>query len=244
MKQVPITPQLKQFFRSCAQTLIMEGYCNYFDDVAVYNDGDSYALIATISPTYRQCCMYTASTSFIDEVLAMLDGEVEFYGVPTFVTDYVSQKYAFKWLTNCTLYVWDGQPLDTTVINCNIRPLDPSYAQMVSDGTPYHADLDNVRKCLAMHPSAAVYVDGNAVCWCLLHQEGSLGMLYTLPEHRRKGYALQVMTAISDMVIKSGNVPYAYIIQGNTASEKLAPKYNLRPVGKADYFLIDKGEHL
>lgn len=242
MKQIPITPQLKQLFRSRPQTLIMEGYCNYFDDVAVFSDGDNYALIAAISPSYRQCCMYTASTSFIDEVLAMLDGEVEFYGVSAFVTDYIAQKYAFAWLTKCTLYVWDGRPLDTTVIDCDVRQLDTSYAQMVSDGTPYHADVSNVRKCLAMHPSAAIYVDGKAVCWCLLHQEGSLGMLYTLPEYRRKGYALKVMTAISNMVIKSGNVPYAYIIQGNTASEQLAPKYNLSPVCKANYFLISKGE--
>lgn len=242
MKQVPVTAQLKQFFRSCPQTLIMEGFCNYFDNVTVFNDGDNYALVARIAANYRQCCMYTSSTDFIDEVLAMLDGEVEFYGVSSFVTDYLAPKFPFKWLTNCTLYVWDGHPLDTSVIDCDIRRLDSSYVQQVSDGTPYHADLDNVRKCLAIHPSAAIYVDGKAVCWCLLHQEGSLGMLFTLPEYRRKGYALKVMTAICDMVIKSGSIPYAYIIVGNKVSEHLAAKYNMLPVGTADYFLIDKGE--
>ena len=239
MKKVPITTELLKRFRSNPQTVIFEGYCVNFDNVTVYNDGDSYALTVVNHLGVTECCLYTDSTSFIDDALSVLRGSVKFCGVSSFVTGYLQSRYNFKWLTHCDLHVWNGNPLDLSVIaDCEIRPLDVSYVQQVSDGTPYHADLKDVRMCLAKHPSAAVYVNGKAVCWCLLHLEGDLGMLYTVPEYRRQGYALKVMTALTQMVIDKGNVPYAYIIEDNVASKNLAVKYNLRQVCRADYFEI------
>ena len=90
-----------------------------------------------------------------------------------------------------------------------------------------------------MYPSAAVWLDGKPVSWCIMHNDKSLGMLYTMPEHRHKGYALQVMTALCNAVIAQGDTPYAYIRRDNVASQKLAEKYNLRRVKAADYFLIE-----
>lgn len=240
MKKVPITTQLLRYFRTVPQMLIFEGYCVNFDGVTIYNDGDSYALTAVNHLGDIECCLYSNDAAFIDEMLSLLYGNVKFCGVSAFVTDHLQSRYAFKWLTRCDLYAWNGKPLNLSVIdNCEIRPIDVSYAQQVSDGTPYHANLDDVRRCLTRHPSAAVYVEGKAVCWCLLHLEGSLGMLYTVPEYRRQGYALKVMTAISQMVIEHGNVPYAYIIEDNVASKSLAVKYNLQNVCPANYFGIE-----
>ena len=239
MKQVPITTQLLRHFRENPQTLIFEGYCVNFDDVTIYNDGDSYALTAVNHLGVIECCIYTEQTAFIDEVVGILRGNVKFCGVSTFITDYLKERYDFEWLTHCDLYVWNGKPLNLSVIDCEIRPLELQYAKQVSDGTPYHADLDDVRMCLTRHPSAAVYIDNKAVCWCLLHLEGDLGMLYTVPEYRRQGYALKVMTALTQMVLDSDNVPYAYIIEDNVASKNLALKYNLDSVCKADYFEIN-----
>ena len=241
MKQVPITTELLRLFRQNEQTLLFEGYCVNFDNVTVYSDFDSYALTVLNHLGITECCIYTEQTAFIDEVLTILRGNVKFCGVSTFVADYLKSRFDVTDVTDCTLYVWNGEPLDTSVIDCEIRPLGTQYAQQVSDGTPYHADINDVRMCLTRHPSAAVYVDGKPVCWCLLHLEGSLGMLYTVPEFRRQGYALKVMTAISQTVIDNGNIPYAYIIQGNTVSESLAPKYHLRAVCKTHYFNVNLG---
>ena len=41
------------------------------------------------------------------------------------------------------------------------------------------------------------------------------------------------------MVIAKGDVPYAYIVCDNVASQNLALKYNLERVKRADYFLIN-----
>ena len=61
-------------------------------------------------------------------------------------------------------------------------------------------------------------------------------MLFTLPEYRHKGLALDVMTALCQMLIDIGQKPFAYIVDGNVASISLAAKYNLKQIGHASYF--------
>ena len=238
MKQIKPTKKLLKKFKSQADTLIFEGYCANADSVVIYNEGESYALIANVKGAIK-CCFRTDSEQFVLDVVDKLHySEVEFSGVDPFVTKLLRSHFEFEWETNTYLYVWNGQPLS---YECKqeIRPMLPQFAQKISDGTHYHAPIEDVVDYLLRHPSAAIYVDGRPICWCLLHLEKSLGMLYTEPEHRRKGYALEVMTALCNMVIAKGDVPYAYIVCDNVASQNLALKYNLERVKRADYFLIN-----
>ncbi|MCH5151563.1 MAG: hypothetical protein J1F65_02760 [Clostridiales bacterium] len=237
MKQIQPTTELLQRFKNNADTLIFEGYCALCKDVTIYNQGDDYALIANVNGAHK-CCFKTDSEDFVLSVLGKLKGKVELCGVDPFVTACLKRRYGFIWETNCYLYVWNGEPLPYKCKQ-DVRPMSVEFAQLISDGTHYHAPIDEIAECLARHPSAAVYLDGKPICWCLLHLEKSLGMLYTLPEHRHKGYALEVMTALTNKVIERGDVPYAFIVKENIASQNLAAKYNLVRVKQADYFEID-----
>lgn len=242
MQQIKVTPQLIRFFKSNPDTLIFEGYCALSDSVVIYNDGNSYALIADIKGV-NKCCFKTDSADFVLNVINKLHGKVELCGVEPFVTDCVKRNYALLWETNCDLYVWNCEPLPY-VCKQKIHPISAKYAQMISDGTHYHAPIDEIEECITRHPSSAVYIDGQPVCWCLLHLEKSLGMLYTLPEYRHNGYALEVMTSLCNKVIAQGDIPYAYIVCDNVASKNLAAKYNLQYVKRADYFEIDFGKQI
>lgn len=238
MKKIPITNELLDIFRSRAETLIMEGYCKYMDNVSAYVDGGSYATVYVDKDGGEHCCVYNASERFIDELLTLFNGErAEFCAVSPIVTEYLRNRYAFSWETNCDLFVWNGEPLPHKC-GRDLRAMDVAYARQISDGTFYKASEEEIAHCLATHPSSAAYIDGKPVCWCLLHMEGSLGMLYTLPEYRHQGYALEVMTDITNKVIATGSIPYAYIVQDNIASRNLAAKYNIVKVCAADYFEV------
>ena len=239
MKKVPINKELLTYFKSKPQTLIMEGYCQHGSDTVVYSDGKSFAL-TTYACGGNHCCFYTQDVQFVDQVVALLHGKVEFSGVNEVVTKHLATKYKFLWKTDCGLHVHNGLPLPHKCVG-DLRKMSPDYAQQISDGTFYGAAVEDIRHCLQLHPSSALYVDGKPVCWSLLHVEKSLGMLYTLPEHRHKGYALEVMTHLSNQVLAQGDVPYAYIVQTNVASINLAKKYNLKYVEDAYYFEIDLG---
>lgn len=235
MKKIPITKQLIDYFGQQPQSLIFQGYCLFAPQVQVYRDGESYALTTTIGDS-NHCCIYSSDSSFVEQVIKNLHGRWEFSGVPTFVTQLVKEKYPLLWETNCYLYCWNGKAIEQP--QGDIRSMDADLAQQISDGTHYHADVEEIKQCLAMHPSSALYVDGQPACWCILHREQSLGMLYTLPQHRHKGYALKVMQSLCNKVIDRGATPYAYIVTDNVASMSLAKKYNLYNVEPADYFEV------
>ena len=128
MKKIPVTTELLQRFRANPQTLILEGYCVNFDNVTVYNDGSSYALTVLNHLGITECCIFTEQTAFIDEVLAILCGNVKFCGVSTFVADYLKSRFDVTDVTDCTLYAWDGEQLDTRVIDCEISQSRTQYA--------------------------------------------------------------------------------------------------------------------
>jgi GNAT superfamily N-acetyltransferase len=65
-----------------------------------------------------------------------------------------------------------------------------------------------------------------AVCWIILHADGALGALYTLPDWRRKGLAeIVVRQNIRWRNLhldgKGGRRDFCYVFKGNTASERL-----------------------
>ena len=236
MKQLKVTSDIKKFFKSNPETLIFEGYCSNAKNVTIYNEGDNYALVAKLGASV-EVCFKTKNATFIQKIASKLQGTVKLCGVDPFVTRVFKSRHNLKWETNCDLYVWNGKPLRHRP-QYAVYPMEADYAQQVSDGTHYHATLAEIKDCIARRPSAAIYVDDKPVCWCLVHLEKSLGMLYTEPEHRNKGYALEVMTNLCNKIIAQGDIPYAYIVQDNVASANLAAKYNLVKVKQADYFEV------
>ena len=218
--------------------LNVHGLIKNGQNVRLYTDGKgSVALVEN----NRTVCFVTENLSFVDEVIASLSGEITFCGISNEILQHLQTNYPLTWVTKCSLYAYNGQSFDAiTVADVETKPMDVQFWQLVSDGTHYHADYQDIAECLANRVSSAVYVDNKPVCWCLMHHENSLGMLYTLPEHRRKGYALAVMVDICKKIVANGECPYGYIVKGNTASEQLAGQYNLQYFFDANWCGMEK----
>ena len=236
MEKINVTPQLLSEFKSQPQTLILYGYLTAMPNVQLYQSGNSYATVVHNGRFY-ECTIASDDLHFVDEFVGSFsDCYAEFRMITPKVANYLQTKYTFGYRVTCGLYVWNGKPLQYKCQG-DLRSISPEFAHLVASGTSY-ATVDEVVELLQMHPSSALYVDNQPVCWCLLHLEKSLGMLYTLPEHRKKGYALEVMTHLTNQVIDTGDIPYATIVKGNVASENLALKYQLEYVCDVDYISI------
>ena len=196
------------------------------ENVKLYTDGNGSVALVENDHTL---CFVTENLSFVDEVVASVGSEITFCGVSNQILQHLQDNYQLDWVTKCSLYAYNGCGFDgINTVDVRLQPLDVRHWQLVSDGTHYHATYEDIAECLQNRISSAVYVDGEPVCWCLMHRENSLGMLYTMPEHRRKGYALAVMVDICKKIVANGEVPYGYIVKGNISSENLAKRYNLQ----------------
>lgn len=237
MEKVTVTKQLLDNFKNNPLTLILYGYLTAMPNTCLYHSGNSYATVVH-NGKFFECTIATDDLDFVDEFVDSFSNcYAEFRMITPKIANHLAQKYQFGYRTTCGLYVWNGKPL-THTCKGDLREMSPDYAELVANGTDY-ATAEDVIELLNMHPSSALYVDGKPVCWCLLHLEKSLGMLYTLPEYRKKGYALEVMTYLTNQVINNGDIPYATIVKGNVPSQNLAQKYQLQYVCDVDYIAID-----
>ena len=98
--------------------------------------------------------------------------------------------------------------------------------------------LEEIRKNLRRRPSSGVYVDEELVCWVMVHEDYSMGIMYTKEEHRRKGYAVDVTLDLMNKLLKMDKIPYVQILESNGMSPGLAKKCGFIPDGKCTWFEI------
>ncbi len=187
------------------------------------------------------CYVNTTSTQFMYDCVAVLPSEIDFCAVDDFVVNYISSHYALQWSTRCSMYSYNGMPYDELELaGLDIRSLLTEHWQLVSEGTPYKPSRDRVVDDITNRISSAIYVDNMPVSWCVLHRDNSLGMLYTLPEHRGKGYGAKVVIAQCIKLLDRGQVPYSCVIKGNDTAENITSRYNVHYICDVTWCGINK----
>ncbi|XP_072533509.1 putative glycine N-acyltransferase-like protein 1B [Salminus brasiliensis] len=79
-----------------------------------------------------------------------------------------------------------------------------------------------IRNMILNYPSCCVLgSDGQPVAWILTYSYCAIGILYTLPEHRGKGYAKALISAMAKKLFSEGYPVYCYIEEENKLSYRL-----------------------
>lgn len=190
--------------------------------------------------------VHTEDDGFLEALFAELERKAGFYpfsGVWKPLADRIKARYTLVWDAPCDLYVLpEGGQVKP-------RPGSPATSVRIEDAelidahyTYRHAhSLEKIQNCIAQRPSSAIYVGDQAVCWLLVHEDNSLGIMYTLEEHRRKGYALDVSLDLVEKQLQAGKTPFLQIRDDNAMSPGLALKSGFVPCGQCDWFGVMVG---
>lgn len=124
----------------------------------------------------------------------------------------------------CWLYYLKGRPIGRATHR--VRPLEPRHARLVarhwSHGGPDAAEY--LRGRIKDGPACAVFEKGRPVSWALMQDDGQLGVMFTLPRARGRGYAKSVALGLSRAVRARGRTPFLYTLQSNKPAQRLAEK--------------------
>jgi hypothetical protein len=111
---------------------------------------------------------------------------------------------------------------------CTIRSLTPADAEKVNDLWAFKSEfsLPFVTRLIASHPSIGICKEeGELVSWIVIYDYSAIGMMFTVESHRRKGLGECCARALlARWPHGKLGLPFCYIVQGNTASEKLYAK--------------------
>ncbi|XP_067277127.1 glycine N-acyltransferase [Pseudorasbora parva] len=109
-------------------------------------------------------------------------------------------------------------------LSLKLSSLNESHLALVNSSWKFGCEHSKrmIKNMILNFPSCCVLdADDQPVAWILTYPSCALGMLYTVPEHRGKGYAKALVTVMSKRLHSQGYPVYCFIEEGNQLSYRL-----------------------
>ena len=109
-------------------------------------------------------------------------------------------------------------------LESRISSLNLSHVDLVNKNWKFGGNKKyrNIADLISNFPSCCITdSQGQPVSWILVYDYYAMGLLYTLPEHRGKGYAKVLIRAMAKRLHAEGFPVYCFIEEENTVSYKL-----------------------
>ncbi|CAJ1067733.1 glycine N-acyltransferase-like [Xyrichtys novacula] len=107
----------------------------------------------------------------------------------------------------------------------SLSSLDESHISLLNQTWKFgkcDEALRMIQDILTHFPSCCMLdAEGKPVAWILVYSSSAMGMLYTLPEHRGKGYAKVLIYTMAKRLHAEGYPVYCFIEEDNTLSYRL-----------------------
>jgi hypothetical protein len=213
-------------------------------DAEIYVDNESSPNIVLVRYEYFNY-IYTENDELLDEMLENLfkDKFYGFSGVYRPLAEKIRKRYTLSWESRCSLHYFPEGKLDLSLIKNPVKDIDLEDAKVIDDFYTfrYPGSIEKIKKDIKNRPSSAVYINDDIASWVLVHNDNSMGIMYTKEEHRRKGYAVDVSVDLVSKIITLGKIPFLQIVESNTMSPALASQCDFAKHGYADWFGIIAG---
>jgi len=221
------------------------GFLENVPDAEVYVDNETHPTGVVARKGYFSS-LYTENDAFLNEVLDTLykDGFYGFRAVYRPIAEKIRSRFLVNWESLNALYYLPVKEVDLNRIKNPVKPIDIKDAEIINHYYTYkdETSLDRITDDIKNRPSSAIYVDGDIAAWVLIHNDNSMGIMYTKEEYRGRGYAEDVTIDLVNKILKLGNVPFLTIVDGNNMSPGLAKKCGFIHEGVyTDWFGIISG---
>ncbi|MCH7472902.1 GNAT family N-acetyltransferase [bacterium] len=134
---------------------------------------------------------------------------------------------------NTVAHLWHvtGEPRLASLVrhSCRLGRGD-ELLELLRQGIDYDPEGDYLRQILKLGPSFVCEDDGKPVSWSCTHMNQTMGMIYTPPENRRKGYARSLTAFQVDHMLRHYGIACAHVISTNDASRRLLEGLGARMV--------------
>ena len=174
--------------------------------------------------------------------------EADFCGVPLDIAKEVMDHlpgYEKNWVEPCYLYYLPKDQHDDYLRNHphDLDRIQEKDLEIVDQYYTYRNEgsKDYLRECIANRPSSMLRDEkGKPISWALVREDHSMGVMYTLKEHRNKGLAREVSIDLIKKVIETDKTPYVHIVETNRPSCNLAADLGMINWGQVLWFGMKK----
>ncbi|HEY8444271.1 MAG TPA: GNAT family N-acetyltransferase [Clostridia bacterium] len=159
-------------------------------------------------------------------VCAKPDADV-FLAHQDFYIPLIKEQFGLKSEMRCYTAVYTKPNPPEYKIDCEIRQLTLDYLDIVAATYSHVNNREYLERRIKDNYMFGAFSGGELMGYIGIHDEGAMGMLEVLPEHRRKGIGYALEAYLIGDLLKKGRVPYAHIIEDNFASLSLQKKLGM-----------------
>ncbi len=203
------------------------GFLENVSDAEVYVDNEAHPTGVVARKDYFSS-LYTENDDFLNEVLDTLykDGFYGFRAIYRPIAEKIRSRFIVNWESLNALYYLPVKEVDLNRIKSHVKSIDIKDAEIINHYYTYkdETSLSRIKDDIVNRPSSAIYVDGDIASWVLIHNDNSMGIMYTKEEYRGRGYAEEVTIDLANKILKSGGTPFLTIVDENEMSPGLARK--------------------
>ena len=172
--------------------------------------------------------IYTENDAFLNEAMDKLykKGEYGFAGIYRPLAEKIKKRYDIEWENKCALYYYPKKEAPLNLISRKASSIKLQDAHIVNDYYTYKSEysLYDIKECIEHRPTSAVYIDGDLASWVLMHNDNSMGIMYTKEKYRKMGFAVDVTVDLVNKILNTNKTPYLQIAEDNSMSPGLALK--------------------
>ena len=134
-------------------------------------------------------------------------------------------RYGYTDKLECDQFAYLGEPpeLDPRL---TVRPATERDLPLLLQH--YHLLIeDDLQKVVRRGSVILGYEGDRLIGFAGEHLEGSMGLLYVLPEYRRRGFGTALETHLIARTLAQGLIPFGHVVKGNDASVRLQEKLGM-----------------
>ena len=151
----------------------------------------------------------------------LLEKDQLFAAIEDWISPLVLGERSLAWDEFCYTYhlpesVNLGESQTLPVIPLELAPL--IHQHWIQADWTWEYILSQVKRGI----SSVKYVAEQPVAWSAIQDDGALGFMFVLPEHRKTGYAREVTLDLIAKVRAQDMIPFLHIVESNQASMNLA----------------------
>lgn len=169
--------------------------------------------------------MSTEDPGTADRMIARIDTTNMLIAHQAFYIPAVQNKFSLNELFYCYQAAYmSKEPIPFKDNSLQFKVLDISYLDFVMKHYTHVNDESYIRSRIESGVVIGVFRGDAIAAFMGMHVEGAMGMLEVLLEYRRQGIAYNLEAYYTNHLLSQGYIPYAQIVNDNTASFELHKK--------------------
>lgn len=191
--------------------------------------------------------VYGSSEKVMHQFDALEEGFYGFAAVHGDLATILRKGHFLHWYEPTERHVFQGDQKDLNglLMNCPYELVNVPMceAEGIDNRYEYKDDTTfaSIQDAINNRPTSGVYLDGKLVSYALVHEDDSIGFMYTLEAYRHLGIGYWVTLDITAKMLQKGRVPFVEITEKNFKSQGLAKKTGYVKDAFTPWFGIIKG---